>query len=239
MWVDISSGENDKSARALSYADIPVRNAANAELQKKGWSLVSDNPDVLLSYDILVERSTEQKSDPVYSQASSRSYYNTRTKRWQIINYPSQFLGYQNYDVPVKDGTVTISMMDADTDKTVWQGWATERLNYARPSAEEISSSVTKIFKNWMLLLNRFLYYTNSSELHEFLKSRFILNIRSSPSIYSLTSLTNSCNSPNSCNRNLLFFLKINFIIIHILRGVKSFLNHFIIAVNVNVKIFI
>ncbi|MEP6673535.1 MAG: DUF4136 domain-containing protein [Ferruginibacter sp.] len=146
MWVDTKSGENDNTARAVSYADIPVRNAANSELKKKGWSEVTDNPDVLISYDILVERSTEQKSDPVYSQGYTRSYYNPRTKRWQSIYYPSQFLGYQNYEVPVKEGTVTITMVDADTDKTVWQGWTTESLNYSKPSADDISSSVRSIF---------------------------------------------------------------------------------------------
>ena len=49
-----------------------------------GWHEVADNPDALISYDILVERSTEQRSDPVYSQPFTRSYYNQFTKRWNI-----------------------------------------------------------------------------------------------------------------------------------------------------------
>ena len=111
-----------------------------------GWKEVSDNPDVLVSYDLLVERSVETQSDPVYSRSFTRTYYNPRAKRWGTIYYPSQFLGYQTYDVPVKQGTVTITMMDANTDKVVWQAWTTAELNYSQLTADEIAHSVKNIF---------------------------------------------------------------------------------------------
>ena len=149
IWVDTKANENDNAARATAYADISVRNAVNAELGKMGWSEVNDNPDVLMSYDVLVERATEQKSDPVYSQPFTRSYYNPYTKRWSTIYYPSQFVGYQNYDVPVKQGTITITMVDARTDKNIWQGWTTDQLNYSRLTDDEISRSVRNIFNKF------------------------------------------------------------------------------------------
>ena len=151
MWVDIRSNENDNSARAAAYADISVRNAVNAALRKAGWQEVTENPDALISYDILVERSTERQSDAVYSQPFTRSYYNPRTRRWSTIYYPSQFMGYQSYEVPVKQGTITISMVDANSDKTVWQGWTTENMNYARFTNDEISRAVNNIFKKFQV----------------------------------------------------------------------------------------
>lgn len=149
MWVDTRGGENDNTERSAAYADISVHNSVNEELSKMGWQEVSDNPDALISYDILVERSTEQRSDPVYSQPMTRSYYNRFTKRWSTIYYPSQFVGYQNYEVPVKEGTITISIMDSRTDKNVWQGWTTELMNYARLTDDEISRSVRNIFNKF------------------------------------------------------------------------------------------
>ena len=149
MWVDTRASENDNTARSAAYADISVHNSVNGELRAMGWREVTDNPDALISYDILVERSTEQRSDPVYSQPFTRSYYNRFTKRWNRIYYPSQFLGYQNYDVPVKEGTITISIMDARTDKNVWQGWTTESMNYTRLTDDEISRSVRNIFNKF------------------------------------------------------------------------------------------
>ncbi len=38
MWVNTSSGENDKSERATAFADIGIHNAVNAELNNK-WGL--------------------------------------------------------------------------------------------------------------------------------------------------------------------------------------------------------
>jgi len=149
MWVETRASETDQSTRAVAYADIPVHNSVNAELRSMGWQEVSSNPDALISYDILVERSVEQKSDAVYSQPFTRSYYNPYTRRWSSIYYPSQFLGYQNYEVPVKEGTVTISIIDARTDKPVWQGWTTENMNYNRLTEDEISRSVRNIFNKF------------------------------------------------------------------------------------------
>jgi hypothetical protein len=146
MWVDTRYNQNDNSARPSTYGDISVRNAANAELKNAGWSEVSNDPDLLISYDVLVQNTTARKSDPVYTQSYNRTYYNPRLRRWGTVYYPSQFLGYNNYEVPVKEGTITITITDANTDKAVWQGWTTEELNYSRITPEEISASVHNIF---------------------------------------------------------------------------------------------
>ena len=146
MWVDVKANENDASGRPIAFADVSVHNTVNAELNNWGWREVSDDPDVLLSYDVLVERNVETQNDPVYSQPYSRLYYNRFTRRWSSIYYPSQFLGYQQYQVPVKEATVTITMMDADSAKKIWQGWTTERLSGAL-SDLDVKKSVRNIFK--------------------------------------------------------------------------------------------
>jgi hypothetical protein len=146
MWVDTRYNQNDNTTRPTSYGDISVRNAANAELRNAGWTETSNDPDLLISYDVLVQNTTARKSDPVYTQSYSRAYYNPRQRRWSTIYYPSQFLGYNNYEVPVNEGTITITLTDANTDKAVWQGWTTEELNYTRITPEEISASVHNIF---------------------------------------------------------------------------------------------
>jgi hypothetical protein len=146
MWVDTRYKQDDNAVRPSSYGDITVRNTANEELRKAGWSEVSDNPDLLISYDVLVQNTTTRRSDPVYTQSYTRTYYNPRLRRWGTIYYPSQFLGYNSYDVPVKEGTVSITITDANTDKIVWQGWTIEELNYSRITTDEIASSVQNIF---------------------------------------------------------------------------------------------
>ena len=146
MWVDTRYSQNDNSKRPAAYGDIGVRNAANEELRKAGWSEVSNDPDLLVSYDVLVQNNTTRRSDPVYSQSFTRTYYNPRARRWGTIYYPSEFLGYNSYDVPIKEGTITITLTEADTDKAVWQGWTTDELNYTRITPEEITAGVQNIF---------------------------------------------------------------------------------------------
>jgi hypothetical protein len=146
-WVDTRKDENDKSAKATAFADISIRNAANKALAKTGWREVKSNPDVLISYDILVEKSMQRQSDPVYSRGFTRMYYNPYMRRWGTIYYPSQFLGYESYQTPIKEGTITITMMDTKTDKAVWQGWTTHTIDGNRLSKDEISSAVSNIFR--------------------------------------------------------------------------------------------
>jgi hypothetical protein len=147
MWVDTRASENDDSRRATAFADISVHNAVNAQLQQWGWKEVSSDPEVMISYDVLVERTTETNRDPVYTQPMVRYYYNVYRKRWTPIYYPSQFVGYQEYETPVKEGTVTITIVDARSDKKLWQGWTTERLSGSGIDDADVRRSVRNIFK--------------------------------------------------------------------------------------------
>ena len=144
-WIDSDKGKK----RASDLQEQSIRDAVNKELQKQGWREVKNNPDVLLSYDVLVERTNKQTSDPVYSQPYTRLYYNPYLRRWGQIYYPSQFLGYDNRDVSVREGTLTISMVDVRSDKTVWQGWTTEEVSGRRLTSREIQSSVKAIFRKF------------------------------------------------------------------------------------------
>ena len=146
-WLD--SDHKGKSSRANDLVEQNVREAVNKELEEEGWREVRNNPDVFLSYDILVERTTKTSNNPVYSQPYSRVYYNPLTRRWGRIIYPSQFLGYDNESYAVKEGTVTISMIDSRTDKTIWQGWTTDEVNSNNMTKKEIRNSVKTIFKKF------------------------------------------------------------------------------------------
>lgn len=99
-------------------------------------------------------RSGENDQSPraiasVYTQPFTRVYYNPYRRRWTTLYYPSQFMGYQVYQTPVKQGTITITLADARTDRNIWQAWTTERLDRARPTADEIEKGVRVIFKKF------------------------------------------------------------------------------------------
>lgn len=144
-WMDKENKEKVRNEIAAQN----LKSIVNDELQKNGFREVKNNPDLLLSYDLLVEKSVKEQSDPVYSRPYSRVYYNPYTRRYGSIYYPSQFLGYDSYSTPVKEGTVSISMVDTKTDKTIWQGWITNELNSNQFSSKEVQKNVRSIFKKF------------------------------------------------------------------------------------------
>ena len=60
---------------------------------------------------------------------------------------PGFFGGYTTYNVPFKDGTLTVNMVDAKTDKLIWQGWATGDITSKNVTSKEAQADVKSIFK--------------------------------------------------------------------------------------------
>lgn len=148
-WVEKPDTKEAKRARREGLTDANIRNAVNGQLQKIGWTEVNKNPDVMINYELLVERAEKEQKDPVYSPSYTRSYYNRYTGRVNTFYYPSQFQGYDSYTTTVKEGTVTITMIDNKTDKAVWQGWTTSELLNRKITSKEIDQSVKTIFRKF------------------------------------------------------------------------------------------
>jgi hypothetical protein len=148
-WVEKPAEKESKKARRNELTEANIRNSVNEQLQKLGWKEVNANPDVMVNYELLVEKTEKEQKDPVYTQSYTRSYYNRYTGRVNTFYYPSQFAGYDTYSTTVKEGTITISMIDNKTDKTVWQGWTTSELNSSKITGKEINQGVKSIFKKF------------------------------------------------------------------------------------------
>jgi len=145
-WVD---RDESKTNRSNQLMEQKFKSAVSDALDKQGWRIDNRRPDVLISYDVLVERSSREQSDPLYSRPFTRTYFNPYTRRFYNVYYPSQFMGYDDYSVPVREGTVTITVTDANTDKVVWQGWTTDEVNSRNLTSREINSAVKSIFRKF------------------------------------------------------------------------------------------
>ena len=141
--------DDQKEKKINPIIEQNLHSTVNKELEKAGWHESRNEPDVLLSYDVLVEKTVKEDNNPVYSQPYSRPYYNPYTRRVGWIYFPSQFMGYDNGQRTAREGTLTISMMDTKTDKTVWQGWTTEELNGSKMTSKDVQSSVKSIFRKF------------------------------------------------------------------------------------------
>lgn len=147
--------QKDEKGSRSGLMEQQIKDAIAAELQRKGWQPVTRNPDVVLSYDVLVEKGKRVQSDPVYSWGGYRLFYNPYRRHFYRVYYPSQFVGYDNYSIPVKEGTITITMVDANNDETVLQGWASDEVSNRRLSSKEVNRIVKAIFKKWDNQMNK------------------------------------------------------------------------------------
>lgn len=148
-WTESSENKEAAKPQVHNLTDSKIKEAVNAELVKQGWREVKSKPDVLLSYDVLVERAIREQSNPVYTMPYTRYLFNPYSRRWVPIFYPSQFAGFNNNAFQVREGTVTITMVDTKTEKTVWQGWTTNQINSRNMTGKEIQNSVKSIFRKF------------------------------------------------------------------------------------------
>ncbi len=154
-WVDTRDSQDDTVKTKISdLAERNIRQAVNTELAKAGWKEVKNKPDLLLTYDVLVEKGVKEDSNPIYTQPFTRWFYNPYTRRWNSIYYPSRYAGYEVNEREVREGTITISLIDARTNKTIWQGWSTDEVNSRNLTSREIQSAVRSIFRKFDVAKN-------------------------------------------------------------------------------------
>ena len=152
-WLD----ENDDSTgiKKNSLQETNLKQAVNAELSKANWKEEKTKPDIILKHDVLVEKTVRESShNPVYSQGFTRRFYNPYSRRFSYIYYPSQFMGYNARQYESREGTLTITMIDAKTDKVVWQGWTTDEVSNKNLTGDEIRGSVKSIFRKFDVVKN-------------------------------------------------------------------------------------
>lgn len=146
-WVTTKANKETASAQTKNddLTNRKIRRAIDKNLAEKGWREVKRNPDVYLVYDVVIEEENKRVTTPVYSQSFTRWFFNPRNRRWVPVFYPSQFMGYDEDTQKVKEGTLTLTLMDADTDKTIWQGWTTSELSGRKLTDKQIDSKVKAI----------------------------------------------------------------------------------------------
>ena len=147
-WVN----EKEKSLKdrhSNNLIDSHVKAAVAKELQKNGWVETKSAPQVLLDYDIMVEDNVKKENNPLYSRPFNRYYYNPVTRRITSFYYPSQLMGFESSEIPYKEGTLTLHMIDNSTNKLIWQGWSTDEVANRNISTRELNSRVKAILKKF------------------------------------------------------------------------------------------
>lgn len=148
-WVQKKGPKEAMPDQSNELVEQSIHNAVSEQLQKRGYIESASDAELLISTDVLVEKNQERRTDAVYTESYTRSFYNPNTGRYITYYFPSQLAGYENYSTSIRKGTVTLTFIDSKTDKAVWQGWASKRLNDTNMDSDEISQDVRSIFNKF------------------------------------------------------------------------------------------
>ncbi|HKC34555.1 MAG TPA: DUF4136 domain-containing protein [Chitinophagaceae bacterium] len=149
-WANVN-GERKEDIADNDIVDNNIKNAISKQLESKGWTQTTANPDVILDYNVMVEKKVNRVSEPVYGYPYSHYYYNGWRHRRGYMYYPSDLTGYHSYNVPFKQGTLTVNMVDTKTNKLIWQGSAQGDVSNSTVTTGEMQTDVTSIFKKFKL----------------------------------------------------------------------------------------
>ena len=160
--VEVAQGVNFNNYKTFGWAkdsltksgrvdndivDNNIKNSIGTELEGKGWQETDQQPDVLLDYNVTVQKGVKRETDPVYSYPYTGYFYNSWRGRMGYYYNPGFFSGYRTYNVPFKEGTLTVNMVDAKNNKLIWQGWATGDVTKKNVTSKEAQADVKSIFK--------------------------------------------------------------------------------------------
>jgi len=127
--------------------------AASAELDKRGFKLNNKRPDVLVRYTAVVNKETKTYNEPVYYDAPGRyvprvGVHGGRAFYYYAYRNPFPvYVGSEQRMVNVKQGSIMIDLIDRETKKVVWRGWAEGELNNPEKAIAQLPKVIENIFK--------------------------------------------------------------------------------------------
>jgi hypothetical protein len=148
-WIGDNNSKKNSDKPYKDFQESYLVDLVSQNLDKNGFvpARPGAKADVLVDYDIMIENQVRSQSDPVYSRSFVRYFYNPYTGRINSFYYPSRYMGQNSYDVPYKSGTVTINIVDNDSKKLVWQGWAETEVTRKRIDKDDMNKIVKSIFR--------------------------------------------------------------------------------------------
>lgn len=135
-----------KSKASSEIIDNNIKAIVTEEMEKKGLAQVSTKPDLILDYSVTLPRGERQRR-PAYGRMGSRVLMGAGG-RGGVFLQPGVFVG-NRYRNTSAEGTLTINMLDANTNKLVWQGWANDYINSRTITTKQAKSNVKAILKKF------------------------------------------------------------------------------------------
>ncbi|MFD2244933.1 DUF4136 domain-containing protein [Pontibacter ruber] len=126
--------------------DKYIRQAVEEDLERKGLRKVTENPDVLLAYDISVSVPAEKDRPELYTDGFGYSYAHMAGYRYRYGD--GGLASYRPVDL-FKQGTLIIDMIDPKSNELVWRGWREGIFTNFNAGYKKVSSYVQDILEKY------------------------------------------------------------------------------------------
>ena len=137
-----------------------IKNIASEELIKRGLRVDTVNPDLIIDFKLQVENKINQQQVPIYGHPYNYGYgyrnygYNygytgRNSTYYNAYMQPDVIVGYRTQNIPYKDGTLHILVIDRKANKLIWNGAGEEVVTDPSSYEIDIRKGIPEIFKNY------------------------------------------------------------------------------------------
>jgi hypothetical protein len=122
-----------------------LKGATQREMEKRGYQMVSANPQLLVNFNLNIENRTDVRSTPT---TTGVGYYGYRAGYYSMwAGYPQQSVETVHYQA----GTLAVDVVDAAQKRLVWSGVAEGKVGKkaAENPGPAIDSVVASIFEKY------------------------------------------------------------------------------------------
>jgi Domain of unknown function (DUF4136) len=129
--VNIEQGNNPLLYNELN--DKRIKSAVAAQMALHGYTLTSENPDLILHYHIIINDQSIITPEP----------YGYR--------YGPYWMHLQTNTYSYREGTLILDLMDKNAGELIWRGWAVTAIDQVDPEQIDnlIKTAVARIFKKY------------------------------------------------------------------------------------------
>lgn len=129
-----------------------VKNYVNKEMQDRGYTINIDSPDLILEYNVDIDRVNKVETAPMYQYPYNYNWtYNPNYDRYFGYKFgskpsPAPYESYTTDQIPDDEGTLSISVIDRRTNRLIWRGWSTGTVMDPATYRTRLESDIQDIF---------------------------------------------------------------------------------------------
>jgi hypothetical protein len=149
----LPSVDTAKKGRYSDIADERITNEVTGQLGKRGFVLKANHPDLLVRYSIAVNDKVKLYNNPVYIYNgqlfynSAVQYHNGRRIYYTYHAPYPVYVGSEIDQVPYKEGTLIIDLIDQHTSRVIWRGYGRGEVDNPEKAINDIPEVVNGILK--------------------------------------------------------------------------------------------